>query len=432
MADSASSSSCRDERQKSAVIALFEEKAAQTKPTSEGGPQMDDSCYSKSCQLNKLEANSCDYDSSCCNHHQQHDKLTNGNQSLCVCSAKGKDYKFVLQKQGSSSSSPTATQASPTHSFVSSACSACTTMETNESTLMNHSKRAVDNINKVNVAMNSVEFVSNSQISARSNLTTPTTGASLCSSRTSYEFVKSKINRQDGAAIDQQTKPNTRMKVKNMWQKMSTMCKRLDINQKSDNDPTATCCKNNEDKAKQVELASTGSAFNSNISTKLLVKSLLSKQSHSINSLLMIKFKTLLTLIVLVHSACMLVQAGFWTFYFPNFLKPSGYKELTDMINEVEREMNLIKDTYADTQYFWGLMEKMDQINPDILYPEDSVCSDVFPLFRGLAMEYSHIDYEHYMNSMKEYHEHLIGFRSTWYREGEKSKFYVKRQCFYT
>lgn len=131
--------------------------------------------------------------------------------------------------------------------------------------------------------------------------------------------------------------------------------------------------------------------------------------------------KIVLVSLALFLIASPLVQAGFWTFYFPNFLKPNGYKELRGMIEAVEADMNATKDNFADIQYFWTLMKQFDSLSADSMYPEESACSDVFPLFRDLAIEYAQIDYELYMKPMELYHDYLEESHATWYPEGAKS-----------
>lgn len=157
------------------------------------------------------------------------------------------------------------------------------------------------------------------------------------------------------------------------------------------------------------------------------------RHTQSINSRSAIKYQSktlflvtsvslLLPLLLLLLSIVPFAQAGFWTFYFPNFLKPSGYKEIGDMIYNVEMEINATKDAFADSQYFWGLMQQLDKIGDDetSFYPEESVCAEVFPMFRDLAIEYAYIDYEHFIQPMLEYHEHLNSQRALWYPEGKK------------
>lgn len=153
---------------------------------------------------------------------------------------------------------------------------------------------------------------------------------------------------------------------------------------------------------------------------------LIKRQSRFINSIPIVKVKSILSITLLINlmAAC-LVQAGFWTFYFPNFLKPSGYKELTGFIEQVEDSINATKDAFSDHQHFWGLMQKLDSVNRLELYPEESVCAEIFPIFRDLAIEYSYIDYDHFIKPLEAYRDHLLECRSKWYPEGEKSKYFV-------
>lgn len=163
------------------------------------------------------------------------------------------------------------------------------------------------------------------------------------------------------------------------------------------------------------------------LSNKLIRKQL----SSFLNSFLGNKLKLLFVILNLSTFSILSAQAGFWTFYFPNFLKPSGYGELTELITQRENEINSIKDNYADVQYFWSSMTKMDQflakMAPEAptsaeFYPEDSVCSELFPMFRELAMDYSAIDYEHFIRPLELHHQHLLKTRTEWYPDGEKSK----------
>lgn len=135
------------------------------------------------------------------------------------------------------------------------------------------------------------------------------------------------------------------------------------------------------------------------------------------------KIRALLVGFNLLMLASCFVHAGFWTFYFPNFLKPNGYKEITGMIEAVQADMNATIDNFADIQYFWTLMQQYDNLNADTIYPEESACSEVFPLFRDMAIEYAQIDYELYMKPMQLYHEQLSEMRANWYPEGAKSRY---------
>lgn len=134
--------------------------------------------------------------------------------------------------------------------------------------------------------------------------------------------------------------------------------------------------------------------------------------------------KALLFSVNSILCALCFVQAGFWTFYFPNFLKPNGYKELTGMIESVEADMNSTMDNFSDIQYFWSLMKQFDNLNNvDTMYPEESACGEVFPLFRDMAIEYAHIDYELYMKPLQLYHQYLLESRAEWYPDGKKSEY---------
>lgn len=93
------------------------------------------------------------------------------------------------------------------------------------------------------------------------------------------------------------------------------------------------------------------------------------------------------------------------------------------MIEAVEADMNSTIDNYADIQYFWTLMQQYDSLNADTIYPEESACSEVFPLFRDMAIEYAQIDYELFMKPMQLYHEKLKEMRAEWYPEGAKSRY---------
>lgn len=132
-------------------------------------------------------------------------------------------------------------------------------------------------------------------------------------------------------------------------------------------------------------------------------------------------------LILLCLLSIETVEAGFFTFYFPNALKPRGFNEISDMIDRIDGHINETKDQYADARYFWGLMQNIDEQMKDA-YPEESVCTDVFPLFRDLAIDYAAIDYTYYIKPYEEYKEHLIEFRSKWYPAGLESKAALPRE----
>lgn len=135
------------------------------------------------------------------------------------------------------------------------------------------------------------------------------------------------------------------------------------------------------------------------------------------------QFKWQLALLIALILTTRQVLAGFWTFYLPNALKPSGYKEVSDLINLLEADVNATKDAYEDHKYFWSLLKNMDSAAGGGIYPEDSVCSEVFPLFRDLASEYSEADYEHFIRPLELHQEHLIGVREQWYPDGPKSEY---------
>lgn len=134
------------------------------------------------------------------------------------------------------------------------------------------------------------------------------------------------------------------------------------------------------------------------------------------------RHSVILNFLVILYTAC-LVQAGFWTFYFPNLFKPKGYDELNDMISLVNAHINATKDAYADTKYFWGKLQELDEIPVDQLYPEESVCADVFPMFRELAIDYARVDYEYYIKPSEEYRNYLVEFRNKWYPGGIESEY---------
>lgn len=104
------------------------------------------------------------------------------------------------------------------------------------------------------------------------------------------------------------------------------------------------------------------------------------------------------------------------------------------MIKQRQMELNAIKDNYADIQYFWSVMKEMESTLDAAtattvdgaaaveMYPENSVCIEIFPMFRELASEYAKIDYEHYVTPSLSYYDHLVKYRSIWFPEGEKSK----------
>lgn len=132
--------------------------------------------------------------------------------------------------------------------------------------------------------------------------------------------------------------------------------------------------------------------------------------------------KWLLTSALALLLASSLAQAGFWTFYLPNILKPSGHKEMSAMISLLESDINATKDAYEDHKYFWSLLMNMDRSDAGEVYPEESVCFEVFPMFRDLAIEYSRIDYEHFIKPLELHYEHLLQARDDWFPDGAKSE----------
>lgn len=143
-----------------------------------------------------------------------------------------------------------------------------------------------------------------------------------------------------------------------------------------------------------------------------------------------IRLKTLLCATILLFAGYLagpcFVQAGFFTFYFPNILKPKGFGELTDMIDSLDAQMNETRDIFSDTQYFWGQLQQLDSVQSD--YPEDSVCSEVFPMFRDLAIAYVYTDFEHYMKPFQLFRAHLVKKRNEWYPAGLDSKAALPRE----
>lgn len=150
-------------------------------------------------------------------------------------------------------------------------------------------------------------------------------------------------------------------------------------------------------------------------------------ESNKRQSFRMAKFNLRLRLglslvIVFIATSC-LVQASFWRFYMPNFLKPTGYSEITEKIRIVEERINKTKDNYSDIKYYWKLMKGIDGIEEDELYPEpESACAEIFPMFRDLATEYSAIDYFHYVRPLEDYRTYLIEKRKEWFPALEESK----------
>lgn len=138
----------------------------------------------------------------------------------------------------------------------------------------------------------------------------------------------------------------------------------------------------------------------------------------------------LLLLMAAVLAVCLMilcpVEAGYWTFYFPNIFKPRGFNELNDMLHSLDAQINETRDNFADIQYFWGQMERLDSVAGG--YPEESACSEVFPLFMRKAINYIYIDFEHYIKPFELYKEHLLECRNNWYPAGLESKAALPRK----
>lgn len=143
----------------------------------------------------------------------------------------------------------------------------------------------------------------------------------------------------------------------------------------------------------------------------------------NINFLPAIKFKMLFPVLSVIFYCVCLVHAGFFTFYFPNMFKPRGFDELSDMITSIESRINETKDAFADAKYFWGLMQEFDHLDKDSLYPDESVCSNVFPMFRDLAIEYANIDFQYYLKPIELFRKELLAYRADWYPDDLESKF---------
>lgn len=135
-----------------------------------------------------------------------------------------------------------------------------------------------------------------------------------------------------------------------------------------------------------------------------------------------IKLKVLSLFLCLGVYYIALVEAGFFTFYLPNLFKPRGFNELSDMITNIEDRINETKDSFSDAKYFWGLLRDFDKLSKDSMYPEESACEEVFPLFRELAIEYAWVDYDYYIKPLEIYRDHLIESREKWYPAGLDSK----------
>jgi len=135
----------------------------------------------------------------------------------------------------------------------------------------------------------------------------------------------------------------------------------------------------------------------------------------------------IIVLLAYFVTSIIIVQAGFFTFYFPNAFKPSGFNELSSYIDKLDDRMNETRDEYADAVYFWGQMQEIDSAMEEA-YPEESACEEVFPLFRDLAIEYAQIDYSYYMEPMIEYRDYLVARRDEWYPLGLESKAALPRE----
>ena len=124
-----------------------------------------------------------------------------------------------------------------------------------------------------------------------------------------------------------------------------------------------------------------------------------------------------------LFCCCSLVNASFWTFYLPGFSKHKGFDELSRMITRIDNRIRETKDSFADASYFWEQMKLLDSLPVESVYPEESVCKEVFPMFRELAIKYAKQDYEHYIKPLESYKEYLEDFRQKWYPAGLESKF---------
>lgn len=144
----------------------------------------------------------------------------------------------------------------------------------------------------------------------------------------------------------------------------------------------------------------------------------LRRRLSAVNSLGAIKMKMFIFVVV----SFQVVHAGFFTFYFPNILKPKGFHEVSDMINSLDDQINSTLDEFSDKQHFWGLLQKLDETPIENNYPEISACKEIFPVFRDLAIEYVYIDFEHYLSPLEKHREYLIEFRDEWYPAQHESK----------
>ena len=117
-------------------------------------------------------------------------------------------------------------------------------------------------------------------------------------------------------------------------------------------------------------------------------------------------------IISLIIIDCFQLSLGtFFSFYLPNALRPSGYKELTKIIKAIDKEVGPASNLAADIAYFWKVIPKN---------VEDSVCSESLERFLPLAEHYSKIDYEYYIEPIKQYREYIVQYRDENYPEGSK------------
>jgi hypothetical protein len=146
----------------------------------------------------------------------------------------------------------------------------------------------------------------------------------------------------------------------------------------------------------------------------------LRRQLNAVDSLDAIKLKMFLFVVAYMAATFVsIVQAGMFTFYFPNMLRPKAYSELSDMIKSLESQINYTRDQFSDIEYFWGTLKLLDEHRDQ----EESVCSKILPKFRELAIQYIYVDYEHYIQPTILYQKYLIGFRDEWYPQGKDSKY---------
>lgn len=106
---------------------------------------------------------------------------------------------------------------------------------------------------------------------------------------------------------------------------------------------------------------------------------------------------------------------AFFTFYLPNAIRPSGYKELSKIVKAIDKEIGPTSNFAADISYFWKTMD---------IEVDESVCTEALARFKPLAEGYSEIDYQYYIRPIHEYKDYILDYRQEIYPAGTNRKFY--------